>query len=172
MNQRKSIMNPTKKYIGLIAGAILLLASCGEDNDEPNQDNTTADVTIESSSIAANDSLELKTNIDGGSSKVWRTSAFTLAGSSSFTSCRLDDEMQFEADGTYMFNGGEQLCGAEDNQTFRQGTWELDFENNQVIFDKETSREVTADLIGSSEDELRLKGSYMMMEVRGIFIAN
>lgn len=101
--------------------------------------------------------------------KEWKTLEFTLANSTAMTDCRLDDEMIFNSNGTYQFSRGLKSCGGEDNRSRRTGLWEIDFDNNKLIFDKGTSMEYTSEVIGLNESELRLKGSYFNLEVRGRF---
>ncbi|MCH2214955.1 MAG: hypothetical protein MK086_07270 [Flavobacteriales bacterium] len=161
-----------KKYLSLILGIAVLSTGCnGSEEDEPSNSSSSKELNIEAAAFLATDSTSMKNLIDAGVGKTWSTLAFTLAGSTAFQSCRLDDEMEFNTDGTYTFRAGE-TCGAEDNQEVRVGTWEVNFQNETCIFDKGSSREITATVIGLSEDEFRLSGSYMMMEVRGIFTSN
>ncbi len=160
-----------KKVLLALSVSALIFAGCNEsDDDAPS--NTATDNTIGEADIIAGDSLEFKTLIDGGDTKMWMASGFTLAGLTTFTDCRLDDEMVLNANGTCMYNGGMNLCGAEDNQQVKSGTWELDFANTTILFDKGTSREEAALVIGLSENEIRLDGTYMFMEVRGIYTAS
>lgn len=157
------------RYLQLfLFAALLALVSCNESDDEP-QSGGNPESNIDGSEIMANDSIELKMAIDGGSERAWSADAFTLAGSTSFTSCRLDDVMQFNADGTYVYDGGEVLCGAEDDQFVKTGTWEIDFENQRILFDLGTSNQTAATIIGLSDNELRVQGTYMMLDVRGIY---
>ena len=160
-----------RKFLSLLLGIAILTIGCDDSDDDSEPSGSSTDLIIEETAILATDSVTMKTLIDSGTEKTWSTSAFTLAGSTAFQSCRLDDEMEFSSDGTFTFRAG-QTCGAEDNQAVRVGTWEVNFENMACIFDKGSSREVTATVIGLSEDEFRLSGSYMMMEVRGIFTRN
>ncbi|MEM9052540.1 MAG: lipocalin family protein [Bacteroidota bacterium] len=161
-----------KKYLSLLIGIAVLAVGCNDsEDDEPSTSGSPTQLNIEETEILATDSVSMKNLIDSGAERTWSTSAFTLAGSTAFQSCRLDDEMEFNSDGTYTYRAG-QTCGAEDNQEVRVGTWEVDFDNKTCIFDKGSSREVTATVIGLSEDEIRLSGSYMMMEIRGIFTRN
>lgn len=181
LSSRRQKKKPGSDYFGLkksmktktlitLAAAIIIFAACNENEDE-SPSNGTADATIGEAEIAASDSVDFKALIDGGSSKVWMASAFTLAGSTTFTSCRLDDEMTLNSDGTYMYNGGINLCGAEDNQQIKLGTWALDFSEKMLLFDAGTQDEADALVIGLTENEIRLRGAYMSMEVRGVYTA-
>ena len=161
-----------RKIFSVLCIAALTFAACDKSDDEPQENTETPEAQIEAGDIVASDSLALKLSIDDGSSKIWKTEAFTLAGSTIFTGCRLDDEMEFNEDGTYIYNGGADLCGAEDNEQVKTGTWEIDFQNQSIIFDRGTSRQTAALLIGQNDNELRLQGSYMAMEVRGVFSAD
>ena len=77
--------------------------------------------------------------------------------------------MTFNANGTYQYNGGT-LCNAEDNLQTRIGSWVIDFQSNLIIFDKGTSDEYKAEIISLTENELRLKGKYLNLEIRGRYV--
>jgi len=162
-----------KKTLFISAFALLLFTACNESDDEP-QDTTdnSQEVVIQDGDVEATDASDFKMLIDNGDEKTWSASAFTLAGQTTFSDCRLDDEMVFNAEGTYVYNGGENLCGAEDNTQVKSGTWEIDYDNRTIIFDKETTNEETAAVLGLNENEIRLQGSYMMMQVRGVYTSN
>jgi len=117
--------------------------------------------------VLISDSLDLVKKIAGDNMKTWTASRFTLSGSTLFTSCRLDDIMTFNRDGSYRYDGGNQLCGAEDNRRVKTGNWTTDFEKKTILFDEGTLKEYSAVIIGFSDTELRLRGTYMSMEVRG-----
>ena len=151
---------------------VMGLIACNSEEDEGPMSNPNQDTSIEDGTVSAMDSDQFKALIDGGNEKVWSASAFTLAGQTTFTACRLDDIITFNADSTYVYDGGEQLCGAEDDSFIKTGTWEADFENERIVFDKGTENEEVGEVIGLSEDEIRVKGSYMMMEVRGVYTSN
>ncbi|MCZ4410221.1 lipocalin family protein [Cryomorphaceae bacterium 1068] len=162
-----------KKTLMYSVLALFIFAACNESEDEPQDpSNNSQDAAIQEGEVDATDAASFKMMIDAGDEKTWLASAFTLAGQTTFTDCRLDDEMVFNVDGTYIYNGGNDLCGAEDNAQVKSGTWEIDFENRSIIFDKESNNEETAEVIGLSENEIRLQGSYMMMQVRGVYTAN
>jgi hypothetical protein len=122
---------------------------------------------ISSSNIKNTDSVSFRMLITGNQNKSWIANDFTLAGSDNLTFCRLDDELKFNADGTYNYDGGSQLCGAEDDSRIKSGTWKVLYSENKILFDEGLSNEYSADIIGLSESEIRLKGNYFTMEVRG-----
>lgn len=122
--------------------------------------------------VQADDSMRAVLIIADTSSRTWAAKDFTLGGSSgNMTACRLDDEMIFFRNGNYSYNAGE-LCGAEDNRSNRVGSWRINYQSSQLIFDENKSNEVIAEIIGLTENELRLKGSYFNLEVRGLYTAN
>ena len=60
--------------------------------------------------------------------KNYKTSRFSWDGIFAMLGshdCRLDDEMDINIDGTYLYNGGSSLCGNEDDQRLKTGigTW-------------------------------------------------
>ncbi len=153
----------------------LVYSACSTvgEEDEPITTDANGNVIsrVEDGTITATDSIDFRMLITDSVSKRWTTNLFTLAGSTDFTACRLDDIMLMFADGTYTYQGG-QLCGAEDNLATRNGRWELDYNNNKIYFDRGTSNEYEAEVIGLKSDELRVKGSYMGMEIRALYSFN
>ncbi|MBD99327.1 MAG: hypothetical protein CMO34_05745 [Verrucomicrobia bacterium] len=165
-------LNQNITAILLIVGMLACTVVENEEEVTPNTGSDTENKSgIGNSPVLLADSLDLVSKIAGDNIKVWTSNRFTLSGSTLFTSCRLDDIMTFNRDGSYRYDGGSQLCGAEDNRRIRTGRWTSDFDNKRIIFDKGSSREYTADIIGFSDTELRLRGSYMSMEVRGEYQA-
>jgi len=164
----------TYKFALIFALIISSFIACSdeEENTPVGTDGNGNVVTkVDDGTIEATDSANFRLLLTDSTSKRWTTSLFTLSGSTTYTDCRLDDIMVLFSDGTYDYNGG-QLCGAEDNMTNRTGSWELDYSNKKIYFDKGTSEEYEAEVIGLTENELRLKGSYMVMEVRGLYKSN
>lgn len=164
-----------KKLINyLVLGALFsaVLISCDvSDSDEPAAPmdaNGNIVEQVDEGDITANDSTNFRKLLTDTVSKSWDATFFTLAGSDAFTQCRLDDSFTFYADGKYDYVGG-RLCGAEDNQANRSGNWELDYTEKKIYFDRGTRNEYVAEVIGLQEDELRVKGTYMRMEVRGLY---
>ncbi|MEM9022736.1 MAG: hypothetical protein AAGB22_03280 [Bacteroidota bacterium] len=104
-----------------------------------------------------------------GEARTWGAVTFVLAGLEGLQACRLDDQMEFRANGTYTYNGGDQLCGAEDDQRIRTGTWAFSAEEGTMIFDADTDMEVTAEVLVLREDGLALRGSYLGLEVVGTY---
>ena len=129
----------------------------------------TAQQKIVAGDITANTEAEAIDFLTGSSEKVWKTVDFTLSTSNSMTDCRLDDEMIFNAHGSYEFFRGLKACGGEDNRSRRIGSWEIDFDNRKLIFDKGNTMEYVSEIIALRDNEFRLKGSYFNLEVRGLF---
>lgn len=102
----------------------------------------------------------------------WSAVSFTLAGFDGFQDCRLDDLIVVKSDGTYDYDGGEVLCGAEDSQRFRSGTWEIINNGNNILFDEGTNREYTAKVNGLGNSTISLSGEYLGLEIKGIYTSN
>ena len=103
----------------------------------------------------------------------YRTSRFSWDGIFSMLGshdCRLDDEMEINPDGTYLYNGGASLCGNEDNQRLRTGTWDMDENLTFVIFDKNQSHEFRANLNFLSDTMIALSGNYQGIPVSGEYV--
>ena len=56
------------------------------------------------------------------------------------------------SDGTYTYDGGANLCGAEDNVRMRTGTWRLINNGNNILFDEGLSNEYTANVEGLEDN--------------------
>ena len=110
--------------------------------------------------------------LHGGNTKSWAAQGFTISGISGFQQCRLDDNMVLGEDGTYQYDGGETLCGAEDNQRLKTGTWEIEFDESMLIFNKGTQIEYQVIVSGLDENTIVLDGTYFGLEIRGIYISN
>lgn len=155
--------------------AIAFLSSCSVSDDDEVSTATDANGnvvnTVDNGIVVATDSVNFRMLLTDSVFKEWKTSLFTLAGSTTFTDCRLDDIMLLFKDGTYNYQGGK-LCGAEDNEMNRNGSWELDYSNKKIYFDKGSSNEYVAEVIGLLNNELRVKGAYMGMEIRGLYKTN
>lgn len=108
----------------------------------------------------------------------WQADGFTLAGTEGFLNCRLDDKIILKANttnsliGTYEYNGGNDLCGAEDDKKSKFGTYQIDFENAKVIFDGGTDNETSAAISGLDDKSIVLEGSYLGMTIRGKYLLN
>lgn len=105
------------------------------------------------------------------SDKIWDSEGFTLFGMSGFLSCRLDDKMTISADGSYSYDGGSSLCGAEDNSRLKEGTWELATDLSSIIF-TEGSNVYTAQLVGITSDQITLSGDYQGLELNAVYTSN
>ncbi len=104
--------------------------------------------------------------------KNWKTDKFSWNGVFStmdMHSCRLDDQMSLSGTGNYTFDGGE-LCGEEDNQQFRSGTWSLDENLRFIIFDKGSDKELRVDIDNFQDGRLSLSTTYMGILVSGEYI--
>ncbi len=64
------------------------------------------------------------------------------------------DSMVLSSDGTYQYDGGDQLCGAEDDASAKVGAWEFNAENAVMTFDPGTESEVSVNII--TLDDIRL----------------
>jgi len=104
--------------------------------------------------------------------KNWETDKFSWNGvfaSVDNHDCRLDDKMTLSGTGNYTYDGGD-LCGEEDNQQFRSGTWSLDENLRFIIFDRNTDKELKVDIDHFENERLSLSTSYMGQSVSGEYI--
>lgn len=157
-----------KIVLALFLGSSLFACSLVELEADPSSSTVSQkQQRIKAEIVIPTDEADASLLLAGTTNKQWKTIDFTL--SNSVSDCRLDDEITFNANGTYSFSRGANSCLGEDNRSRRVGAWEFDFENNRLIFDKGTSREYVSEIIGFNSGELRLKGSYFNLEIRGVF---
>ena len=156
--------------IGLIAG---ITACDGKDSDsaEPEQEVVADEQPTAPKTVPENSEtfVEFLTN---GDKKVWAASSFTIGGMNNSQACRLDDSMEFNVDGTYVYDGGKTLCGAEDDTMIKSGVWEFSDDNSELIFDAGTNNEVIADVMGFTNDRIALGGSYLGFDLMGLYVSN
>jgi len=84
--------------------------------------------------------------------------------------CRLDDKMKISGTGEYIYDGGDMLCGNEDSQRFKSGTWDLDEHLEFVLFDKGTEESFKADIEIFEEGRIVLSGKWMGITVSGEYV--
>ncbi|MEQ9423660.1 MAG: hypothetical protein RJQ09_04525 [Cyclobacteriaceae bacterium] len=109
--------------------------------------------------------------LHGDVNKIWQAEGFTILGMSGFLNCRLDDSMTLFNDGTYIYDGGNSLCGAEDDTRIKEGTWSISDDLSTLIF-KEGNLTHQADLLGISNDQIRLRGGYQGLELNAVYTSN
>lgn len=150
---------------------LLIATSCDlVDLDDPANTNEPADEPMLAPQGLPSSMSEFNTLFHGDTEKSWSTISFTIASMEGLQGCRLDDSMTINADGTYVYNGGSQLCGAEDTQQNRTGTWSISAGIDQLTFDEGTDRSYTARLDALVQDTLVVSGTYIGLEIRGIYV--
>ena len=160
--------NRTINYF-LISTTLFLAYSCGIvslDESNPEIENTES---ISISNSFPLDKSSLNTALTNQTSKAWNVTGFTLGGSSSFQECRLDDTLTLNANGTYDYNGGNLLCGAEDNEKNKSGSWEVDFESRTLYFDRGTDKQIETFIEACEGSKVVVSTQYFGMEVLGRF---
>ena len=68
------------------------------------------------------------------------------------------------ADGTYSYSSGNTLCGAEDSERQRTGSWSLDFTQGIITFSVDGDS-FEALVVGLTADEIVLNSSYAGLPV-------
>ena len=99
--------------------------------------------------------------------KKWEATGFTMQLIDNFQSCRLDDVLSLNNNGTYNYDGGNVLCGAEDNERLKSGVWELNYQERKLIFDRGTSEEVELYIEEASDTKVIVSSTYMQLKVVG-----
>lgn len=115
--------------------------------------------------------VEAASMLHDDSEKIWQAVAFKFLEMEGTLDCRADDKITLNSDGTYIYDGGDLLCGAEDNEKLRSGVWNIDDQGNRVTFSFEGS-EFFAQVDGFSPDTIALTSAYMGLEITGIYISN
>ena len=106
--------------------------------------------------------------LNGTNMKSWVTKRFTLAGVQ--LDCRADDVIMLHADGTFDYDGGDNLCGLQDNARTRTGTWELDLENRTFTVELNTGVIYSGEFQKITENELIMTGNWGGMSIRATFV--
>jgi len=113
---------------------------------------------------------QIQNILHGANLRTWSAYSFTLMGMSGFQTCRLDDVIIFMQDGSYQYDGGNMLCGAEDNQRIKSGLWEIS-DNLDLIFHENEQVFHIGEILGLVQDTLVLRGSYLGLEVKGLYLS-
>lgn len=108
---------------------------------------------------------ELETLLAGGTSREWTPVGFTIEGLTGSQPCRMDDNIQLNANGTYTYDGGPELCGAEDDTRIKSGSWSINFVTKTILLESEQDGQFTLTLAGTTADEVAFSGSYFGLEV-------
>jgi hypothetical protein len=130
-----------------------------ESESEGNVDQTNTVIDI-SSGTTPEDLDTFNQFIHNGSQKNWVAAEFTLETLDGLQNCRLDDQMTLFENGTWVYDGGTDLCFGEDNRRARSGTYSLSFENQTMIFTDEEGESYVVEVLNLEEDEIVLKGVY------------
>ncbi|MEO9967534.1 MAG: lipocalin family protein [Reichenbachiella sp.] len=158
-----------KHQLSFLWACLFLLSACSVVVEE-SIDSSDPDVsTITFANEYPASSIDANTFLLGGSSRIWQTIAFTIEGVNGFQNCRLDDEIELREDGTYYYDGGEMLCGAEDNQKIKQGEWRLDEESRTLIFDEGAETQTEIYIESLTEEEMVISTHYYQWKVVGKF---
>ncbi len=163
-------------FATLLLGAILAVFTSCEVLDDPASsqgDNPNTDVPAEDAIDRGSGNVTLEAAafaalLHNDSSKTWAADQFTIEGFSLFQQCRLDDVMTLHNDGTYNYDGGNQLCGAEDDTRLRTGTYTFDVDAATITFDAGTALEATATVVTLEAGTAVLEGQYVS-DVFGTF---
>ncbi len=115
---------------------------------------------------------EVNEFLHSGEEKTWKAQTFTLAGIEGFQNCRLDDTMVISSDGTYKYDGGAMLCGAEDSQRTKSGTWRILDGGLSILFDEGTANAYTAEVRSLDNNRIILRGTYFGLEINGTYTSN
>ena len=107
------------------------------------------------------DPEEFAVLLHNNGSKVWSAEQFNIEGLGMFLQCRLDDAITLSSDGTYQYDGGQNLCGGEDDIQDRSGSWEFNVANRTLTFDRGTALETTGRLVTLEENLIVLEGQYI-----------
>ena len=123
-------------------------------------------------------SLELTEYLHGGSSKTWKATAFSLMGVINLQKCRLDDVITLKSDQTFQYDGGEDLCGREDNLRLRSGKWQVSEDGQKLIFEYEKNRKrkkterYQGHINNAGDGWIVLGGDYKGIEIKATYFAH
>ncbi|MEO9805823.1 MAG: lipocalin family protein [Reichenbachiella sp.] len=156
------------KYLRYIFWTLLtVITGCSVVVEEGNDASESNTITFEN--VFPNSLIDANTYLLGGGNRTWTTVAFTIEGVNGFQNCRLDDEIRLNEDNTYAYDGGTMLCGAEDNQKIKSGTWEIDAPSRTLTFDKGLDHESIMYIESLTSEEIVVSSHYYSWKVVGKF---
>ena len=144
--------------IALILSTFIFIA-CSKD-EEP-----TDVMSQEGMTTLPTDEEIFYTTLTNDSAKTWGKAYFEVLNVK-VDACRYDDLMTLKNDGTYSYDNGSDFCGGGDLQN-KTGLWELDFTNNLLYFDRNTSEENTAVIKSISDSTITITGTWLGMDLQG-----
>lgn len=171
-----------KKYsIIYFVSLIMLTSACSivelDESADADRDGTTIS-EVDLGSATTPDEVSLFAQmLHGNGSKTWVASEFSIEGMTGFLDCRLDDVITLNADGTYEYDGGTNLCGLEDDQRIRNGNWSYNFETTELILEPNSDMESVAKVISLEGNILTVTGVYEndilgSFDVSGRYVSN
>lgn len=147
---------------------VVALAACSVVVEETTGDiDESSNITFEN--VFPNSIIDVNAFLLGGDSRTWTTVAFTIEGVNGFQNCRLDDQVQLNADNTYTYDGGSMLCGAEDDQKIKSGSWQLDADARTLTFNPNTEEESVFYVESLTEEQIVVSSHYYNWKVVGKF---
>ena len=131
------------------------------DSGQQQNPSAAADIVDRGSENITADPEEFAVLLHNNGSKIWSAEQFTIEGFNMFLQCRLDDAITLSNDGTYQYDGGQDLCGGEDDIQDRSGSWEFNVANRTLTFDRGTALEATGRVVTLEESLIVLEGQYI-----------
>lgn len=147
-------------WVALFVGCNIVEVEEGNSPDSNNSPSGTEDQVNLGDQVLPEDALSLGQLLHNNDSKTWMASQFTIEGVGAFLDCRLDDTITLFSDGTYSYDGGANLCGADDDQRNRTGNWTFSFETLALIFEPGTDEEASATIVTLDEGVFTFTGVY------------
>lgn len=164
-------MKKTLKYFAIAGLVALTITSCKKDDDDSN-DNATNNTTTDANPTPAVDypasETAFNSSISNDNSKTWGEADFELEGVG-VQDCRHDDLMTLKSDGTYSYDNGALTCGTD--EAMKTGTWEANYSEKTIVFDKGESDEYSATIVSLSEKTFKLEGKWSGMDITGTYTA-
>ncbi|NMM47345.1 lipocalin family protein [Marinigracilibium pacificum] len=161
----------TLRLVSLLSGimiAILAMGSCElTELDSGPEDMNGSEITLPTDKPAS--ATEFNELFHGNNQKEWIPIVFTIASIEGMQDCRLDDQININSDGTFTYDGGNQLCGAEDDSRMKAGTWRITEDLSTIVF-TEDSNQYFANVEALVSDTLVVSGSYFGIRLKGAYI--
>jgi len=105
--------------------------------------------------------------LTGAGSRSWSVSSFTIENISGFQQCRLDDQIVMNTDGSFAYDGGGLLCGAEDSDQLKSGTWSLDYTTRTLTFVPDIGDQIELYVETLTGQEVVFSTSYIGLDILG-----
>ena len=156
---------PSFHWLNICTVAVIVIAfgACNVMSIEP----LGSENNISFENIYPNSIENANTILTGSGTRSWSSNSFTIEGISGFQPCRLDDQIVMNMDGSFSYDGGDVLCGAEDNMQIKSGSWNLNYTTRTLTFVPNTGDPVELYIEMLTDQEVVFSANYIGLDILG-----